>query len=174
MGFSGFGFLHFLIPQLHPLPPWARHAALPSAVCCGRVTFIFVGYFLNEFREQLFLHSCLPSFSFAHIGGGECIPAVPGEVCISLVQAAAGQCLIMGKMQPASFFLSSLVYFCREHSCSAGIWLAHKLLLSLPRIFGCKANLSKSLPLICSGSRTEVSFAKLGHSTVELLWGDGP
>lgn len=104
MGFGVFGFLLFPIPQLHPLPPRARHAALPSAVYRGRVTFIFVGYFLNEFREQLFLHSCLPSFSFAHMWGGERIPAVPGGVCISLVQAAARQCLIMGKMQPASFF----------------------------------------------------------------------
>lgn len=79
MGFRVFGFLHFPIPQLHPLPPRARHAALPSAVYGGRVTFIFVGYFLNEFREQLFLHLCLLSFSFAHMGG-ERIPAVPGGV----------------------------------------------------------------------------------------------
>lgn len=145
------------------------------SICCVLWTrhFFFCRIFLNEFREQLFLDSCLPSFSFAHIGGGECIPAVPGGVCISLVQAAARQCLIMGKMQPASFFLSSLLYFCQEHRCATGIRLAHQLLLSLPRIFGCKGNLSKSLPLVRSALRTEVSpeisFVKLGHSTVELL-----
>lgn len=75
-----------------------------------------------------------------------------------------------GKMQPASFFLSSLVYFCQEHSCAAGIWLAHQLLLSLPRIFGCKANLSKSLPLIRSASRTEVSPEISFVNLVTRLW----
>lgn len=88
MGCSVFEFPHSLIPQLPLLPPRARHVARPSALYCGRVTFIFVGiFFLNEFREQLLLHSCLPSFAFAHIG--ECIPAVPSGVCISLVQAGA-------------------------------------------------------------------------------------